>query len=39
MNNKDPHIIVAPTDLSYAEAVTRFQVDMDIESEGLSLDY
>ena len=37
--NNDLHIIVAPTDLSYAEAVTRFQVDMAIESEGLSLDY
>ena len=39
MNNRNPHIIVAPTDLSYAEAITRFQVDMALESEGLSLDF
>lgn len=35
----NPHIIIGPTDLSYAEAITRFQVDMALESEGLSLDY
>ena len=39
MNKNNPHIIVAPSDLSYAEAITRFQVDMAIESEGLYLDY
>lgn len=39
MNNRNLHIIVTPTDLSYAEAITRFQVDMAIESEGLSLDF
>ena len=38
MNTK-PHIIVAPTDLSYAEAITRFQVDMASESEGVSLNF
>ena len=39
MNNRNLHIIVTPTDLSYAEAITRFQLDMAIESEGLSLDF
>ncbi len=39
MNNGNLHIIVAPTDLSYAEAITRFQVDMAAESEGVSLDF
>ena len=39
MNNRNPHIKVAPSDLSYAEAITRFQVDMAIESEDLSLDF
>ena len=39
MNKNNSHIIVAPSDLSYAEAITSFQVDMAIESEGLSLDY
>ena len=39
MNNKNLHIIVAPTDLGYAEAIAKFQVDMAIESEGLDLDY
>ena len=39
MNNRNLHIIVSPTDLSYAEAITRFQMDMAIESEGLSLDF
>ena len=33
------HIIVAPADLAYADAITRFQVDMAIESEGLALDF
>ena len=33
------HIIVAPSDLSYAEAITGFQVDMALESEGMSLDF
>ena len=33
------HIEVAPSDLSFAEAITRFQVDMAMESEGLALDY
>ena len=37
--NTTPHIIVAPTDLSYAEAITRFQVDMASESEGISLNF
>ena len=32
------HIIAAPDDLAYTEAITRFQVDMAMESEGLSLD-
>ena len=39
MNNGNLHIIVAPTDLSYAVAITRFQVDMAAESEGVSLDF
>ena len=39
MNNGNLHIIVAPTDLSHAEAITRFQVDMAAESEGVSLDF
>lgn len=33
------HIITAPGDLAYAEAITRFQVDMAMESEGLALDH
>ena len=37
--NTDLNIIVAPSGLAYAEAVTRFQVDMAIESEGLILDF
>ena len=32
-------ILVAPSDLSYAETITRFQVDMAMESEGFQLDY
>ena len=32
-------IVVAPSDLSYAETITRFQVDMAMESEGFQLDY
>ena len=39
MHDKNLHIIVAPTDLGYAEAIAKFQVDMAIESEGLDLDY
>ena len=39
MNNGNLHIIVAPTDLSYAVAITSFQVDMAAESEGVSLDF
>lgn len=38
MNNK-LHIEVAPSNLSFAEAITRFQVYMAMESEGLELDY
>ena len=34
-----PFILVAPNDLSFAETLTRFQVDMAMESEGLALDY
>ena len=34
MHDKNLHIIVAPTDLGYAEAIAKFQVDMAIESEG-----
>ena len=37
--NNNLHIEVAPNDLSFAEAITRFQVDMAMESEGLALDY
>ena len=33
------HIEVSPHDLSFAEAITRFQVDMAMESEGFALDY
>lgn len=39
MKNNDLHIVIAPQDLSYAESITRFQVDMAMESEGLALDY
>ena len=37
--NNNLHIEVAPNDLSFAETITRFQVDMAMESEGLALDY
>ena len=37
--NNHLHIEVAPSDLSFAEIITRFQVDMAMESEGLALDY
>ena len=33
------HIEIAPSDLSYAPAIARFQVDMAMESEGYALDY
>lgn len=33
------HIEVSPHDLSFAEDITRFQVDMAMESEGFALDY
>ena len=39
MKNTDIHIEIAPDALSYAEAITRFQVEMAMESECLSLDY
>ena len=39
MNRTDIHIVIAPNDLCYAESITRFQVDMAMESEGLSLDF
>lgn len=39
MDKTNLYINVAPSDLSYAEAITRFQVDMAMESEGLALDY
>lgn len=39
MNKTEIHIEVAPEDLSYAEEITRFQVDMAMESEGMVLDY
>ena len=35
----DLNIIVAPHDLSYAEAVTAFQLAMATETEGLTLDF
>ena len=37
--NNHLHIEVAPSDLSFAEIITSFQVDMAMESEGLALDY
>ena len=37
--NNNLHIEVAPSNLSLAEIITRFQVDMAMESEGLALDY
>ena len=37
--NNNLHIEVAPSDLSFAEIITSFQVDMAMESEGLTLDY
>ena len=37
--NNNLNIIVGPKDLSYCEAITRFQVDMAMESEGAILDY
>ena len=39
MNNGNLHIIVAPTDLSYAEAITRFQVDMALLGMAFSPEY
>ena len=39
MNRTDIHIVIAPNDLCYAESITRFQVDMAMESEGLALDF
>ena len=39
MNDIDILIEVAPSDISYAEVITRFQIDMAMESEGLALDY
>ena len=33
------HIEVAPSALSYAETITRFQIDMAMESEGFQLEY
>ena len=36
---QDLHIVIAPSDLSYAPAIARFQVDMAMESEGYALDY
>ena len=39
MNKTEIHIEVAPKDLSYAVAITKFQIDMAMESEGLTLDY
>ena len=39
MNTPSTHIEVAPKDISYAETITQFQVDMAMESEGLALDY
>jgi ribosomal protein S18 acetylase RimI-like enzyme len=39
MNKTELHIEIAPSDLSYAPAIARFQVDMAMESEGLVLGY
>ena len=39
MNRTDIHIVIAPNDLCYAESITRFQVEMAMESEGLALDF
>ena len=39
MNMTNLYIEVAPSDLSYAEAIACFQVDMAMESEGLELNY
>ena len=39
MNKTELHIEIAPSDLSYAPAIARFQVDMAMESEGYALDY
>ena len=36
---KGLHIETAPRDFTFAEAITRFQVDMAMESEGLRLDF
>lgn len=36
MDKTNLYINVAPSDLSYAEAITRFQVDMAMQSEGLA---
>lgn len=37
--NNNLHIEVAPSHLSVADTITRFQVDMALESEGLALDF
>ena len=39
MNKTELRIEIAPSDLSYAPAIARFQVDMAMESEGYALDY
>ena len=39
MNKTELHIEIAQSDLSYAPAIARFQVDMAMESEGYALDY
>ena len=39
MNKLDIHIKIAPSNLSFAETITRFQMNMALESEGLTLDY
>ena len=39
MNKLDIHIETAPSDMDFAEAITRFQVNMALESEGLTLDH
>jgi GNAT superfamily N-acetyltransferase len=39
MNKTELHIEIAPSDLLYAPAIARFQVDMAMESEGYALDY
>ena len=39
LKKSDFNILIAPSDLSYAETITRFQIDMAMESEGFELKY